>query len=79
MSLGDEPLPGAWTNPESGEIEHDESWRYEVGIDPDLLEDLDEYLADFAHRLGQKAIWRVVYKEGSAQAIAASRAPGTRR
>lgn len=77
-SLGDKPLPGAWRNPESGEIEHDQSWRYEVGITPDLLEDLDEYLADLAHRLGQKAVWRVVYKEGAAQAIPACKKQGSR-
>lgn len=70
-SLGDEPLPGAWRNPESGQIEYDESWRYEVGIAPCRLQALDDYLAGLGHRLGQKAIWRVVYEGGEGKAIPA--------
>ena len=70
-SLGDKPLEGAWRNPESGEIEYDESWRYEVGIDPEQLEELDDYLAELAHHMGQKAIWRVLYKGGEGKAIPA--------
>jgi hypothetical protein len=73
-SLGDKPLPGAWRNPQSGEVEYDDSWRDEVGIPERLLNTLDGYLAVLAHRLGQKAIWRVVYAEGQGKAIAA-RAP----
>lgn len=30
------PLPGAWRDPGSGEIEYDQSWRHEVGIAPVL-------------------------------------------
>lgn len=60
----DKPLPGAWRNPASGETEYDESWRYEVGIPAERLEELDEYLAELAHRLGQKAIWRIVTGQG---------------
>jgi hypothetical protein len=56
-SLGAGALPGAWRNPESGEVEYDESWRYEIGIDPDRLSDLDSYLSHLAHRLGQNALW----------------------
>lgn len=70
-SLGDAPLPGAWRNPESGEIEYDDSWRYEVGIASKRLAELDEYLAEIAHRLGQRAIWRVVYTGGKGKAIPA--------
>jgi len=70
-SLGDQPLPGAWRNPASGEIEYDDSWRYEVGIASGRLQELDDYLADLAHRLGQKAIWRVVYEGGQGKAIPA--------
>ena len=69
--LGDRPLPGAWRNPESGEIEHDESWRYEVGVARERLRELDDCLATLAHRLGQKAIWRVVFERTAAKAIAA--------
>lgn len=72
-SLGDEPLPGAWRNPKTGEMEYDESWRYEVGVLSDALAVLDDFLADLAYRLGQKAIWRVVYKGGQSQAIPARR------
>jgi len=27
-------MKGAWRNPESGEVEYDDSWRSELGIDP---------------------------------------------
>lgn len=47
----DRPLPGAWRNPTSGEVEYDESWRYEVGVPPDRLDEFDEYLARLADRL----------------------------
>lgn len=77
-SLGDEPLAGAWRNPESGEVEYDASWRYEVGIPPGRLAELDGYLAELAHRLRQKAIWRVVYAGGEAKAVVA-RVPRTGR
>lgn len=70
-SLGDRPLPGAWRNPDSGDIEYDESWRYEVGIASDRLRRFDDFLAGLAHRLGQKAIWRVVYEGGKGEAVAA--------
>ncbi len=70
-SLGDKPLPGAWSNPDSGEIEYDDSWRYEVGIAPERLAEFDEYLAELAHRLGQKAIWRVIYAGGEGKVIPA--------
>lgn len=73
-SLGNQPLPGAWRNPFSGEVEYDESWRYEVGIEPERLEELDSYLSELGHRLGQKAIWRVIYRDGEGMAIPA-RAP----
>lgn len=77
-SLGDEPLPGAWRNPRSGEVEYDDSWRYEVGIPGASLADLDEFFADLSHRLGQKAIWRVIYRGGEGKAIVA-RSIRTRR
>ena len=72
-SLGDKPLPGAWMNPDSGEIEYDESWRYEVGIAPKRLAELDEYLAELAYHLKQKAVWRVTYAGGEGRVIPACR------
>jgi hypothetical protein len=75
---GDRPLEGAWRNPSSGMVEHDESWRYEIGIAPHRLAELDEYLGELAHRLGQKAIWRVVYAGGEGKVIPAC-PPGARR
>ncbi|MBZ0273224.1 hypothetical protein K8I61_14395 [bacterium] len=35
------PTPGAWRNPDSGKIEHDDSWRYEVGIPRSRLAEFD--------------------------------------
>lgn len=70
-SLGDRPFEGAWRNPGSGEIVYDSSWRYEVGIAASRLDELDGYLAELAWRLGQKAIWRVVYSGGEGKAITA--------
>ena len=67
----DKPLLGAWRNPASGKVECDDSWRYEVGIPRDRLEELDRYLGQLAHRLGQKAIWRVVYASGEGKAVEA--------
>lgn len=67
----DKPLEGAWRNPESGEVEYDDSWRYEVGIDPPRLEELDRYLAELSHRLRQKALWRVAYAGGAGKVIPA--------
>lgn len=74
----DRPLPGAWRNPETGEIEHDESWRYEVGLPWSRLFELDGYLADLAHALGQKALWRVVFAGASGKVVSA-RTPGGRK
>jgi len=68
----DRPLAGAWRNPGSGDVEYDESWRYEVGIDPTRLHELDTYLAGLAFRLGQKAIWRVAYAGGEGRVIPAA-------
>lgn len=65
----EKPLPGAWRNPASGEVEYDDSWRYEVGFPPERLSELDDYLAALAHRLGQKALWRVVYAGGEGKVI----------
>jgi hypothetical protein len=67
----EKPLEGAWRNPATGEVEYDESWRYEVGIAPDRLSELDRYLGELAHRLGQKTIWRVVYAGGEGKVIEA--------
>jgi hypothetical protein len=67
----DKPLGGAWRNPESGQVEYDVSWRYEIGIDFVRLDELDEYLAELAHRLGQKALWRVAYAGGEGKVIPA--------
>ena len=67
----DKPLPGAWRNPESGDVEYDDSWRYEVGIAPGNLNQLDSYLAELAHRLGQKALWRVAYGGGEGKVVVA--------
>ena len=72
-SLGDAPLPGAWRNPATGEIERDDSWRYEVGIAPERLEEFDGFLAELAHRIGQAAIWRVAYEGGEGKAVPARR------
>ncbi len=66
-----EPLPGAWRNPASGEVEYDESWRYEVGVARERLVELDEYLSLLATRLGQEAIWRILYGGGEGKAIPA--------
>jgi hypothetical protein len=67
----DKPLTGAWRNPESGQIEYDDSWRYELGIDASRLPELDGYLSELAYRLGQKALWRVVYAGGEGKVIVA--------
>lgn len=67
----DQPLPGAWRNPETGEVEYDQSWRYELGVQRERLAELDDYLAVLADRLGQKAIWRVAYGKGEGKAIEA--------
>ena len=69
--MGAGPLPGAWRNPESGEVEADASFRYEIGIAPGRIRKLDDFLAELAHRLGQKAIWRVVYAGSEARAVEA--------
>jgi hypothetical protein len=69
------PLEGAWRNPASGEIEYDESWRYEIGLDRDRLAELDAYLGELAYRLGQAAMWRVVYAGGAAAVIFARGGP----
>jgi len=61
-----QPLPGAWRNPATGHVEHDESWRYEVGVHQERLAELEDY---FAMRLGQKAIWRVAYGRGEGKAV----------
>lgn len=73
----DKPLTGAWRNPGSGQVEYDDSWRYEIGIDPSRLADLDAYLVQLARRLGQKALWRVAYAGGEGKVIPA-RAPAKR-
>ena len=67
----DKALPGAWRNPASGEVEYDDSWRYEVGIASERLDELDSYLGELAHRLGQEALWRVVYTGGEGKVIVA--------
>ena len=64
--LSTEPLPGAWKAPDTGEVEYDESWPYEVGIPPERLQEFDDFLAAVAFRLGQKTIWRVLVGEGKA-------------
>jgi hypothetical protein len=69
----EKPLEGAWRNPATGEVEYDESWRYEIGIASARLTDLDHYLGELAHRLGQKAIWQVVYAGGEGKVITARR------
>lgn len=76
-SLGNEPLPGAWRNPQTGEIEYDESWRYEVGIPAGALAELDGFLADLAYSLDQRAIWRVAY-EGAQGTVIQARRPRRR-
>ena len=65
-----QPLRGAWCHPGSADVEYDDSWRYEVGIEPERLGELDEFLAGVAHRMGQRAIWRVAL-QGDGKAIAA--------
>lgn len=72
-----DPLPGAWRNPATDEIEHDHSLRYEVGIPLGRLAEFDDYLAALAFELGQKALWRVVYSGGAGKVIIA-RAPRER-
>ena len=71
----DRALPGAWRNPASGEVEYDDSWRYEVGVAAGRLGELDLYLGALAHRLGQKALWRVVYAGGEGKVVFASPPP----
>lgn len=71
--VSDRPLPGAWRNPETGEVERDSSWRYEVGLPAARLGELDALLARFARRIDQKAIWRVISGEG--RAVTASEEP----
>ena len=71
----DKPLPGAWRNPASGEVEYDDSWRYEIGIAPGRLDEFDAYLGELAHRLGQEALWRVVYAGGEGKVIVAKAPP----
>jgi hypothetical protein len=73
----DKPLKGAWRNPGSGEVEYDDSWRYEIGVDPSRLDELDAYLGELAHRLGQKALWRVAYAGGEGKVVPA-KAPARR-
>ena len=67
----DKPLAGAWRNPGSGEVEYDDSWRYEIGIDRDRLDELDAYLGELAQRLGQRALWRVAYAGGEGKVVLA--------
>lgn len=66
------PLPGAWLNPVTGRIEHDASWRYEVGLASNRVRELDLYLAELGRRIGQAAIWRIVYPDTWAKAVPAA-------
>ena len=61
---------GAWRDPATGVVGFDATLRYEVGLDPDKLVYLDEYLQRLARSIGESAIWRVVI--GSATALEAS-------
>ena len=72
------PLPGAWRNPETGEIELDSSVRYEVGIPAGRVGELDRLLADLAWELGQRAIWRVIFVGAEGRAIRARTSEGQR-
>ncbi len=74
--VSDRPLPGAWRNPDSGEVERDDSWRYEIGIPGGRIADFDAYLASLAHDLDQKALWRVVHVGSEGKAILARPAGG---
>ena len=57
-----EPLPGAWRNPSTQQIESDESWRYEVTWTS--VEAVEGYLVRLGRRLGQAAMYMVVVGEG---------------
>ncbi len=67
--ISSEPLQGAWIDPVTGEREEEESWRYEVGIPSERLEEFDDLLSDIAIRMGQKGIWRVLFGEAEGKAI----------
>lgn len=67
--IGDKPAPGGWVNPETGEREEDLSLRYEVGIKANQINELDEFLSTIASKLGQEAIWRVIFGEARGKAI----------
>ena len=45
---------------------------------PDRLPVLDDYLGGLAYRLGQKALWRVVYAGGEGKVVVA-RPPGNKQ
>ncbi len=69
--VSNNPAPGAWRAPDTGEVEYDESWRYEIGIPRERIGELDEYLAEIAHMMGQKAIWRVAYDKAEGKVVSA--------
>lgn len=62
VSVG--PLPGGWRNPDTGRVERDVSWRYEVAVPADAMKEFDEFLGDLGASLGQAAMYRVVLGEG---------------
>ena len=69
--LSARPLPGAWRNPATGQIERDCSLRYEVGVPASRLTELDELLSELATEIGQRAIWRVLFVGAEGRAISA--------
>lgn len=56
-------------------MEYDDSWRYEIGIAAGRLGEFDQYLGTLAHRLDQKALWRVVYAGGKGKVVFARSPP----
>jgi hypothetical protein len=69
--VSNNPAPGAWKAPDTGEVEYDDSWRYEIGIPRDRIEELDEYLAEIADMMKQKALWRVAFDKAEGKVISA--------
>lgn len=69
--IGGDPSWGGWVDPATKRRERDASWRYEVGIKPGEIGELDDFLSEVASRLGQKAIWRVLFGEARGRSIPA--------
>lgn len=71
--VGHEPMEGGWKNRDTGEHFQGRSWRYRVDIEAYRFEELDEYLAEIAARLGEEAIHRERLPQSEAKSIPAKR------